>query len=588
MLDSERFTVLSMLISAKGSDVNARDVDGETPLSLACKRKAWKAAKVLLTRGADPASHGVYPSCLARTIEGDGGDEITREILKTNPNCAQEPAALIAGIRAGHMDVLKAAMEKGGTCHVREGSGFQMPGVLVTCWSAPLWWSCYFGQLQFVKDLVGAGSASSVHSADAQGLTLLHWCAIWGLPIHTDIATELVRQGANVNAKDKNGETPVHWAAKYGRADMMNMLTSNNGDVEAPDNNGQSANDAATKSGAAAAADAPKEFADNEALMAHYAGAGSPFFDTDFAPGVGSLAANPAKIPASFREIQWLRAADVNVTPTSIGMAATPWFTAASEDASPDNFVGDASGASGAYVVKCIGTDGEIREVVVDDLIPCIAGAPAFSGRTVKALIVEKAYAKCFGSYEALLGGWAPQEAPEHAVGQEVQISKYANSMLQSIMCSPMGRKLKDANALDMSQVSEHFASQPLPKFSEPVMRDDTGPGGSIMSVGSRATGCNAAYTVIVQSDAVLCVTVTKNDDAALLTGSVDVYSEMGSSWVFVGSKACSGADYTELEVPVPAAGSPYVVLPSFGPDAGYNVQMGATEEVSIRPMMRV
>jgi len=55
---------------------------------------------------------------------------------------------------------------------------------------------------------------------------------------------------------------------------------------------------------------------------------------------------------------------------------------------------------------------------------------------------------------------------------------------------------------------------------------------------------------------------------------------------MFVGSKQAAKDESLVLEVPIPAAGSPYIVLPSLGPDSGYTIEIAATEEVLVRPMM--
>lgn len=591
LLDEDRFLVLNELINYKAS-VNDADIDGETALSLALQRKAWRTARTLLSRGADPrAQHGT-PSCLARAIDGNNTD-IIRLILKTHPECAQEAAALIAGIRAGSQEVLKVVMSVGGTCYMREGAGFQQPGVLITHWSAPLWWSCYFGQQKFVRQLLDGDTAASAETADANGMTLLHWCAVWGAGMHTKAAAELIDHGASVNAKDNTGQTPLHWAAKYGHQELMSLFTSHNADVEIRDNSGQSIRDVANKAGHAG----EQHSDDIHELQNHHSESGIPFCDKEFLVGLDALAKDVSKAPAAFREIVWLRPAEINFTgcsdSTSAGSHA--WFSATVGAFGPDsvkeNFVGDSETNAGVYCVKCIGPNLEESHVIVDDLLPCINGAPAFTAtdcqQDLKVIIVEKAYAKLFGSYEALLGCWAPPSTSVAAEGHEVLITEFATARLSSVMCSPVGRRMKEAGELSLASISNHFAAQNLPALASQLCIGTVGSSiNPVTSVGSSAAGCNAAYSISTNQDAVLKVSVFMIEGKKPLSGSLDVYSETGASWIFCGSRRCHEADHLHLEVPISAAASPYVVVPTLGPGSGYKLEIAATEEVSVKPMM--
>ena len=63
----------------------------------------------------------------------------------------------------------------------------------------------------------------------------------------------------------------------------------------------------------------------------------------------------------------------------------------------------------GIYSVK-VCKNGEWREVVIDDRIPCAYNTPAFSranGEELWVLLLEKAWAKVHSSYERIEAGFA-------------------------------------------------------------------------------------------------------------------------------------------------------------------------------------
>ena len=80
--------------------------------------------------------------------------------------------------------------------------------------------------LQKAKDLVRAGA--DVNARDEDGLTPLMYFAELG---NKDAVKFLIAHGANVNAKEEDGETALMHAAYYGYTDVADLLIKNKADV---------------------------------------------------------------------------------------------------------------------------------------------------------------------------------------------------------------------------------------------------------------------------------------------------------------------------------------------------------------------
>ena len=63
-------------------------------------------------------------------------------------------------------------------------------------------------------------------------MTPLHWSVYYG---KLDIAKMLIRQGADVNARDASGETPMHYAAARSTPNLARLLLENGADVNSAD-----------------------------------------------------------------------------------------------------------------------------------------------------------------------------------------------------------------------------------------------------------------------------------------------------------------------------------------------------------------
>lgn len=100
--------------------------------------------------------------------------------------------------------------------------------------------------------------------------------------------------------------------------------------------------------------------------------------------------------------------------------------------------------SNGLYSIW-LNIDGEWRNFVVDDFIPCKHGKPAFSraqGNELWVLLLEKAYAKAYGSYYKIEGG-NPAVALRDLTGAPYQNfdSKDADLMFQFLITHDKGGK---------------------------------------------------------------------------------------------------------------------------------------------------
>jgi ankyrin repeat protein len=70
--------------------------------------------------------------------------------------------------------------------------------------------------LNKVRELIKNGA--DVNAKDQWDRTLLHWSSNCG---HFKIAKYLVEKGADVNARDIDGETPLHTASIFGHFEIV-------------------------------------------------------------------------------------------------------------------------------------------------------------------------------------------------------------------------------------------------------------------------------------------------------------------------------------------------------------------------------
>ncbi|MDE0506064.1 MAG: ankyrin repeat domain-containing protein, partial [Candidatus Poribacteria bacterium] len=198
----------------KGADVNARNRDGGTSLHGAAFLGYADIAALLIQKGADVN---------ARNTKG----ESPLDVSKVDWGITQLIASWLeieldqAKVEAGRTAVVKMLQEHSSADTGRSGDDM--------CAAVRR------GDIETVKVLLAKGA--DTNTGDSQfGVSPLSWAALLG---QTDIAELLIRNDADVNARNRDGGTALHGAAFLGHADMAELLVRKGADVNAANDKGE-------------------------------------------------------------------------------------------------------------------------------------------------------------------------------------------------------------------------------------------------------------------------------------------------------------------------------------------------------------
>ncbi|VVC27448.1 Adenine nucleotide alpha hydrolase-like domains,Ankyrin repeat-containing domain,Ankyrin repeat [Cinara cedri] len=132
----------------------------------------------------------------------------------------------------------------GQACVAYKGEQKEIMLAIDNCEKTDLHFAAEEARIEDVEYLVKNGA--DLHAKDENGRTPLHYAV---KESHTEIILFLIEKGVDVHAKDKNGYTPLHWAARKGYAEVVETLIAKGANVNAADNNGETALYLATEGG---------------------------------------------------------------------------------------------------------------------------------------------------------------------------------------------------------------------------------------------------------------------------------------------------------------------------------------------------
>ena len=206
---------------AKGADVNAKGLSGDTALIAASRNGHLDVVQVLLKQRADiNAQVGFSYNWQVPMID-------QRPVIDAH---GSGDTALMAASEKGYLDVVQVLLSKGADVNAKG----------TRCGLDRVFMHPHHPGVNLVNN-------SNYECTDRIEVTATdHYCrwddtsnygwtalmaASWNG--HLDILQALLAKGAKVNAQTSNGETALVWASKQGYLDVVQMLLSNGADINA-------------------------------------------------------------------------------------------------------------------------------------------------------------------------------------------------------------------------------------------------------------------------------------------------------------------------------------------------------------------
>lgn len=289
-----REIIVNVLLKA-GADINAKDIDGATPVDYAIWRgdkdvialfeeKGGKPSMALPAAAQDAAESGdagelrkmldknpklIHSRGLRSTtllhLAAEGGhleccSLITERGSEVNAKDNLQETPLIRAVEKGHYPVVQLLVNKGADIHcknrfgdtifrtidrkheilrylIEKGEDSDLRANNHSYGTTLLHQMAERGDIEMVRLILTKGI--DVNIRDMTGRTPLHHCASGGgKEGSNEMVSFLISQGAIVNAQDDEGRTALHWACLSGFYETVKLLISKGADVNMRDEDG--------------------------------------------------------------------------------------------------------------------------------------------------------------------------------------------------------------------------------------------------------------------------------------------------------------------------------------------------------------
>ncbi|KAH7488964.1 putative ankyrin repeat protein [Phytophthora ramorum] len=209
-----------------GTNINAMNEVGITPLRLALDSGNTEMAAVLLEHGADMTAGKQDGSSMLHVAVRSGNKEMVQLLLDRGADLSATDgngsSTLHIAVKSGNVEMVQLLLEKDADITAKEEDGSTVLHVAVSSRNSKM-----------LKLLLDHGAA--LGARDENNKTALHIAACYR---NSTMVKFLLGRGADVAAKDKTGRTALHFAVCFSNTTMISMLLSRGAKVDALDKAG--------------------------------------------------------------------------------------------------------------------------------------------------------------------------------------------------------------------------------------------------------------------------------------------------------------------------------------------------------------